>query len=95
MRSQLASLSLEVCSGEQMSLQKTDFDPVKVLGQQQDESSDRAEDVFQIAHVCTKLSAEVCIEVYAKMQRAAHTPNGRKIECRLMNTSHPRQTAYW
>lgn len=69
MRSQLASLSLEVCSGEQMSLQKADFDLVKVLGQQQDESSDRAEDAFQIAHFCTKLSAGVCIEKYAKMQR--------------------------
>lgn len=78
-----------------MSPQKTDFDPVKVLGQQQDESSDGAEDVFEIAHFCTKLSAEACIEKYAKMQRAAHAPNGRKIECGLTNTSHPRQTAYW
>lgn len=78
-----------------MSLQKTDFDLVKVLGQQQDESSDRAEDGFQIARFCTKLSAEVCSEKYAKMQRAAHTPNGPKIECGLMNTSHPRQAAYW
>lgn len=79
MHSQLASLSLEVCSGEQMSLRKTDFDLVKVLGQQQDESSARAEDAFQIARFRTKLSAEVCIEKYAKMQRAAHTPNGPKI----------------
>lgn len=89
MRSQLASLSLEVCSGEQMSLQKTDFDPVKVLGQQQDESSDRAEDVFQIVHFCAKLSAEVCIEKYA------NGPNGPKNECGRMKTSYPRQTAYW
>lgn len=74
-----------------MSLQKTDFDLVKVLGQQQDESSDRAEDAFQIAHFCTQFS----VEKYAKMQCAAHTPNAPKIECGLMNTSHPRQTAYW